>query len=388
MDLRLTSVKLRHFRNYEEFSLESIGLLTIFVGQNAVGKTNLLEALQLCTALSSFRHPTSEQMMRNGSERAYIEAEETDGNRDLLLSVGVEKGQRRYKLNGKAKAIVDLKGQLPAVIFTPDDLELAKGSSGVKRDAIDELGAQLTKNYYIVKRDYEKVIQYKNRLLKEEASAALVQSIDDTLVTCATQLAFYRIELLGRMAGALKESYSRISNGENLSVVYYPSWCNAEFADGEQKMTRDHIKDLLVAALEGKRFEERTRKRSVVGPHADKIRFFVDGRDVSSYASQGQRRSVVLAWKLAEVAVIKESLRQNPVLLLDDVMSELDASRREALISLVEGDIQTFVTTTNLDYFTDDLLSRASVVELPSSEKHIDLGCSFGFGAYSGGGEQ
>ncbi len=375
MDLHLESIKLNRFRNYDEFSLDSIGPLTIFVGQNAVGKTNVLEALQLCTALSSFRHPTSEQMIKEGSDSARVEVHETDGNRDLTLSMGVEKGQRRYQLNGKSKPIVDLKGLLPAVIFTPDDLALAKSSSGVKRDAIDDLGSQLTKNYYIIKRDYEKVIKYKNRLLKEEAPTEFVKSINDTLITCAAQLAFYRIELFGRIVAALKENYRLISDGEELSVGYYPSWSAREFADIPPRINRDFIKDSLDCALDEDFSEERARKRSIVGPHADKIKIFINGRDVSSYASQGQRRSVVLAWKIAEVAVIRESLRQNPILLLDDVMSELDASRREALLSLVEGDIQTFITTTTLDYFEEGFLNRASIVFLPADRKRIDLKC-------------
>ena len=372
MDLRLTEVRLSHFRNYDDLTLSSIGDLTIFVGQNAVGKTNLLEALQLCTALSSFRHPTSRQMIEENSSTARVEIHETDSNRDLTLSVGIEEGQRRYKLNGKAKSIADLKGLLPAVVFTPDDLALTKGASGVKRDALDDLGSQLTKNYYIVKRDYEKVTQYKNRLLKEDVSFDLIQSINDTLITCATQLTFYRLELFSRIVVELGNYYRRISGCEELEMKYYPSW-SANEVDLSARTYRDCIKTALAAALEDRYLEERARKRSVVGPHADQMRFFINGRDVSLYASQGQRRSVVLAWKLAEVAVIKESLNQNPILLLDDVMSELDESRREALVSLVEGDIQTFITTTNLDYFDRNLLDKASIVFLPNEEKLIDL---------------
>lgn len=374
MSLKLVDISLTGFRNYGEFRLGNVGNLTIFVGNNAVGKTNLLEALQLCTGLSSFRHPSTDQLIREGSDFARIEASISDKSRSLIVSAVVEPGRRRYKLNGKFKQIVDLKGLLPAVVFTPDDLALAKGSSALKRNAIDDLGAQLTKNYYLVSRDYEKVVQYKNRLLKDEADNGLIESINETLVTCATQLAFYRIELYKRLISSLKSNYLSISSGETLTSSYIPSWMDFdEFVLTEGWPTRDKIKESLQETLAVKLVEERARKRCLVGPHADHIELFIDGRNVADFASQGQKRSVVLAWKLAEVEVIEDSLHQNPVLLLDDVMSELDAMRRKKLVEFVEGDIQTFITTTTLEYFDDDLLSQANVVALPPENNSIVL---------------
>ena len=374
MGLKLVDISLTGFRNYGEFRLGNVGNLTIFVGNNAVGKTNLLESLQLCTGLSSFRHPSTDQLIREGSDFARIEVGLSDESRSLTVSAVVEPGRRRYKLNGKFKQIVDLKGLLPAVVFTPDDLALAKGSSALKRNAIDDLGAQLTKNYYLVSRDYEKVVQYKNRLLKDEADNGLIESINETLVTCATQLAFYRIELYKRLISSLKSNYLSISSGETLTSSYIPSWMDFdEFVLTEWSPTRDQIKESLQETLAVKLVEERARKRCLVGPHADHIELFIDGKNVADFASQGQKRSVVLAWKLAEVEVIEDSLHQNPVLLLDDVMSELDANRRKKLVEFVEGDIQTFITTTTLEYFDDDLLSQANVVALPPENNSIVL---------------
>ena len=130
------------------------------------------------------------------------------------------------------------------------------------------------------------------------------------------------------------------------------------------RLGRDEARAALAEAIERRRAEERARRRALVGPHADKVEFFVDGRDASVYASQGQQRSIVLALKLAEVAVIEDVLGSRPVLLLDDVMSELDEHRRRMFLEHVKQDTQTFITTTNLSYFDDELLGRARVVTL------------------------
>lgn len=375
MDLRLAALEFEDFRNYETLDLHDIGGLTLFVGPNAVGKTNVLEGIQLLTAGQSFRHPQISQMIRAGKQRAVVFARETDGNRFLDVRLAMEEGKRRYAVNGKAKSVSDVKGNLPAVVFAPDDLLLAKGSSGVKRTALDDLGSQLTKNYDVVKHDYEKIVRYKNRLLKEAAPTTLIESINDTLVICASQLFCYRIALFDRLAHAMGDYYSELSSGgERLTALYCASWDasreTSEKSDclpGETygNLTRSDVQARLTSELERALPMESMRGRSLIGPHADRIRLALDGADVSDFASQGQQRSVVLAWKLAEVHVVEESLQQHPVLLLDDVMSELDDTRRDALVAFVKRDIQTFITATNLELFSPRLLEDARVVKLP-----------------------
>lgn len=377
MDLRIESIKFQNFRNYELFKLVNLGALTILVGPNAVGKTNVVEGIQLLSALQSFRHPSLEQIMREESEFSRLDAKVSDGKRDLKLSLHIKEGKKRYLLNGKGKRTADLKGLIPSVIFTPDDLELAKGSSSVKRTALDSLGSQLSANYYVIKKDYEKVVRYKNRLLREDASCDLVASIDEMLVTCGAQLACYRSALMKKLSPFVLDYYSSITQGnEELKMGYIPSW---ETYDPKRFTTfsvdRDTARTHLQKEMKRRRTEEQQRKKTLVGPHADHIEFFINGRNVSFYGSQGQQRSVVLAFKLAEVALIQEMLGQKPILLLDDVMSELDTARRNALVSFIEGDIQTFITTTNLVYFDKELLARARVVELPIKSEGGE-GCS------------
>ena len=381
MTLHIESLVFRNFRNYETLVLGGLGEITVLVGQNAIGKTNIIEGVQLLTALTSFRHATRDQLIRHGSESARLEAAVSDGNRALEITLALDDKSRKYQLNGKAKRPGDLKGLVPSVIFTPDDLDLVKGSMTVRRAALDTLGSQVNKNYYALRRDYEKVIRHKNRLLKDEADPALVEAINEMVVTCGAQLVCYRTALFARLVPHIVEKYRQISQGrEMLSAVYVPSWARAAAAanavvpspasaapspEEHTPLQRDEAREALARALHERAGEERRRGRAVVGPHADEITFLLDSQDASLFGSQGQQRSIVLAYKLAEAAVIEEVLEQKPVLLLDDVMSELDGARRAALVEAMERGSQTFITTANLAYFDQDMLNRSNVVSLP-----------------------
>ena len=372
MSLELNDLLFSNFRNYESLKLDGLGSLTIFIGPNGSGKTNILEGINLITAAESFRHPMIRQLIKEGSEHSSIYARSTGDGRVLDAELHMEEGKRRFLINGKAKTTADVKGVFPSVSFVPDDLELAKKSSSVKRDALDDLGCQLSKNYYMVRRDYQKTLRYKNRLLKEEAAPLLVDSIDETLVTCAAQLCFYRYELFKRMVSAVSNTYMSISpSEEEFSSRYIPSWAHLgmreSLIDGNAMdgLSRDDIREKISCCLDSMKAEERLRARALVGPHADKIEFFLSGREVSDFASQGQQRSIVLAWKLGEVEIVRQSLGTYPVLLLDDVMSELDSMRRGLLIDMVRRDVQTFITATDLSYFPDDIIEKARVIELP-----------------------
>ncbi len=375
--MHITDLSFKQFRNYENLQLGGLSDLVVFCGPNAVGKTNILEGIQLLTAATSFRHPQINQLVKVGSDHARIELAMGDGNRLVQTALSLEPGKRRYQMNGKPKTAQEIRGVLPAVTFIPDDLELAKKSSSVKRTSLDELGMQLTRNYDIVHKDYEKALRYKNRLLKDESSPALVDAINQTLMTVATQLYCYRRALFARMVPVVQQNYQVLSkSGEEFSATYVPSWLrmqerfphlSAFSKSTAEDLQKDEVMDCLSDALAAYSGEEYRARRSFIGPHNDQITFFLDGKDASSFASQGQQRSIVLAWKLAEVEMVRRSLGINPVLLLDDVMSELDETRRDMLVQAVGDSVQTFVTATDLASFNAELLGRAQVIDLPFS---------------------
>ena len=367
MSLSITRITFKRFRNYPELELDKIGLLTIFVGSNAVGKTNIIEGIQLLTSLSSLRKATTNQLITWGEESLLIEVNEKSASRDLDVSLQILEGKKTYTVNNKKKNPKEIRGILPSVVFSPDDLCLIKGTQSIKRNSIDSIGIQIHANYHTVKKDYEKLIHHKNLLLKEDRDPELLQSINEMLCVIGSKFQSYRSALFKRMAPFIKDYYQAIvEKKEVLTCSYTPFW---EDYDPEKELSytfaQEECKKKFTNVLKERSYEEKARKSALFGPHADKIDFFINGKNAGIYGSQGQQRSLVLAFKMAEVALIQEITHLKPILLLDDVMSELDSKRRSALLSLLSGDIQTFITTTTLDYFPKDIIKQADIIELP-----------------------
>ena len=367
MSLLIKELNINNFRNIESLNLNSINKLTIFLGPNAVGKTSIIEAIQLLTMQKSFRNSVCANFIKQGCECSYLSLNAKSEARNLTIAASVTAHSKKFTLNGKHKNKESLKGVLPSVVFTPDDLQLAKGSMSYKRNAIDSIGCEVLQNYYIVKRDYEKVIQHKNSLLKDCSNGALIESLNELVVTCGAQLLCYRFSLFNRLKAYMSAYYSEITKSEeHLTLQYFPAWVEGfDELDSSTLLDRNFIRGCLERKIQEVKHEESAKKCSVVGPHRDKITFFIDGRNVKDFASQGQQRSVVLAFKLAEIRLVEEYLGTKPILLLDDVMSELDEQRRNKLTEFIFDSTQTFITTTNISYFNDQTLQNASIVKLP-----------------------
>lgn len=359
---------MKYFRNYDEFDCSSIGNLTIFTGPNAVGKTSVIEAIQLMTSLQSFRSSKMAHVVNWNHTQSRVNAHFQSDTRDLELKMIIENGSRSYYLNDKKKNIQQLKGLLPSVIFTPDDLDLAKGSNASRRDAIDSLASQLSKNFYSVKNDYMKLVKQKNQALKDMMTDDYIRSIDDVMIKVGVQLISYRVTMIRKIQPLFQKFYSQITNAEeDVRLVYLPFWLDAQQTYSE--FDKDEAINEFEKTLADRTGEERSRQKAVVGPHSDMISFLLNDKNAVHFASQGQQRSIVLAFKLAELAVIQDTLNQRPILLLDDVMSELDMERRAAFMEFISDDIQTFITTTNIAYFNDDVIKKARVITLPVSSK-------------------
>ena len=363
--MRIESLELRDFRNYDVFRLEPGHALTVLVGPNAVGKTNAIEALQLVTSTMSFRRPKWEDLVRWGTREARVSMLASRGARHLDTTLDVTPdGRRIYTINGQVKRrLSEVAGVLPSVVFTPDDLDMVKGPSEKRRSSIDDLGEQISATYGSLRRDYARVVRQRNALLREGVPGAHQAVWDEQLVALGSRLLSHRERLLARVMSSASAAYAGMTGGERLTWAYLDR-CGLPVDRDPGELTQQQAARALREALRERSGEERRRLVTLVGPHRDDVVFCVDGREARVYASQGQQRTVALAWKLAEVQVVHDVLRRRPVLLLDDVMSELDADRRAALGSLVTADTQTFITTTNLGYFSSELLEGATIVEL------------------------
>lgn len=364
MGLSVTHLRLNDFRSYQNFELEPDPNLTVIVGPNAVGKTNIVEALQMMTAAESFRHPQWADTIRWGAHEASVTLTATGDGRLLenSLSIGPS-GKREYRVNGKQRRrIADVAGIIPCVLFAPEDLSLVKDSADKRRSALDSLGVQLSPSYRSLKAEYERLIRQRNTLLRDPAmNNDVFETVTDKVVTVGASFMASRMRLFNRINRRMSEFYETLSSGETLSSKYLPSW---EVAEDKDIIEADLVSELESSSI-ARRAEELSRGTTLFGPHRDDVLFEIDGRGARTFSSQGQQRTVTLAWKLAEVSVVKDITGQEPLLLLDDVMSELDQNRRNSLALFVGEAAQTVITTTNLGYFDAALMDRALVVTLP-----------------------
>lgn len=360
----VTGVRLRDFRNFEAFDLEPHPSLTVLVGPNAAGKTNAIEAIRLLTAATSFRRPRWEDLVRwgVGAARAELDAAADERRLDVRLDVGAD-GSRVFTVNGQVRRRTpDVVGHLPSVVFTPDDLDMVKGPSERRRASADELGEQLSPAYGSLRRDYGRAVRQRNALLKDGAADREVSVWSEQVAALGARLLVHRLRLIDRLGARMTSAYASVTGGEELSLSY-DDRCGLG-GEGGPGLAEEDAAAAIRGELERRAAEERRRLTTLAGPHRDDVVFRIGGRDARAFASQGQQRTVALAWKLAEVSVVRDVLRRDPVLLLDDVMSELDGERRAALSDLVASEVQTFVTTTNIGYFAPAMLERAKVVEV------------------------
>lgn len=360
MALLITHIEFADFRSYGRFELDPNGRLTILVGPNATGKTNIIEGIQLLTAAESFRRPSWGEVVRWGADEAKLELKAQGEGRLLDIEMYANaSGKRSYRVNGKTRRRVsEVAGIVPCVVFTPDDLRIVKDAAERRRAAVDGVGDQLSPTYRAARVEFEKILRQRNSLLRDEARDEEMLAVwTSRLIESGAAFSGHRKRLFERISAKMSDVYRTLSGGESLTATYHPSW-------GSQPDGLDDPQDAMKRALESKKREEMGRGVTLAGPHRDEISFSVDGRDARSFASQGQQRTIALAWKLAEVGVMAEIGGQPPVLLLDDVMSELDEARRHSLTRFVGEAAQTFVTTTNIGYFDKELVDRALVVDL------------------------
>ena len=358
MSLLVREVRLTDFRNFRDRVVEPAEALTILVGHNAVGKTNTVEAMQLLTTGSSFRHPRACELLRDGAEKGHAAARLAGDGRVIDVELDLTPTKRGFRRNGKPCRAADLLGTLMSVLFCPDDLALVKGSASLRRQGIDSFGSQAHPGYDKVCRTYARAVEQRNSFLKEPwCDPTLLDAWDESIALGAATLLAHRLSLFARLVPHVASVYADISGGETLECRY-----ECSLGDEALGLDRDGLRELAFERVRVAREQDRRLGRTGVGPHRDDIRFFIDGRDARAFGSQGQQRSIVLAWKMAQVELAPELVGERPLLLLDDVMSELDADRREAILTYVERGVQTVVTTTNLGYFPDELLDKARVV--------------------------
>ena len=335
------------FRCLRGIDLELDPGLTVIHGANGQGKTSVLEAIAWIASAHSFRGVPDAPLVRAGCEQAIVRAEILDDDRLQLFEAELRaSGRNRIRCNKRAITRArDLHGLLRVAVFAPDDLDLVKGGPASRREYLDELLGVLAVRYDAARADLDRILRQRNALLRSgvrdaEATTTL-EVLDEQLIGAASELVRGRPQLVDRLGPAVDAAYAGLAaDGRPVGAAYEAEWAPEPLGPGDTA----GIGDLLRSAIAARRRAEIDRGVTLVGPHRDEWKLTIDGLDARTQASQGEQRSLALALRLAGRAVVHELTGTPPVLLLDDVFSELDARRASALVeNLPPG--QTLLTT-------------------------------------------
>ena len=348
--MRLLSLALRNYRNYARLDLEPGSHLNVFLGRNGQGKTNLLESIAILALSSSPRARRDAELIGPIAPEARIEAVvETAGRRvDLRITYREEMGRtrRRIEIAGTSRRAVDLPGVLRVTLFWPDDLNLVKAGPEHRRRMLNQLLVQVEPGYAAALSRYQRVLEQRNHLLKQiaagQAGFDTLDVWDEELCRLGEQLAKARGLAVGELDESARRHHAAIGS-ERLELRY------------------EGPPDNLPASLREARSLDVRRGVTTIGPHRDDVAITLDGRDARAFASQGQQRTAVVSVKLAESEVIEARSGEPPLLLLDDVLSELDPARRQALVQRIGRGGQVVVTSAETGPFPPETMSTAEV---------------------------
>ena len=335
----ITEVSLQNFRNLAQLKIEPSEGINVIYGSNAQGKTNFLESLYFCAMGRSLRGKSDQQLIRFEEEESHIRMLVQRKQRYDRIDVHLKKDEKKgIAVNGlPVRKLGDLFGTLYAVIFSPEDLSLVKDGPAERRRFLDMELCQLSKVYYYDLQQYYRILKQRNNLLKEIQKKPQLQETlfvwDDQLAKYGERIIAARKRFLIRLDEIAAEKLSQLTGGrDHLQTIYKP---NCEEGMLAEKLRKNIDRDIYFGSTQS-------------GPHKDDILFSIDGREVKVYGSQGQQRTTALAARLAEIDLIREETGEEPVLLLDDVFSELDENRQKFLLQSIEG-LQAFVTCTGIE---------------------------------------
>lgn len=345
--MRVTSLRLVNFRNYPSLSLRPDAGLCVLTGENAAGKTNVLEALFLCSLGRSHRTVRDGEMVRSGEAFASVAVDVDTRGGPRRIECKLFPGERkRLSVDGTALTRSgELLGCLNVVMFAPEDLSLVKDGPGERRRFLDMAISQLRPSYYYTLQQYNNALKQRNVLLKdpEGLDYDTLACWDEQLSILGASIILARAELVERLGMIAAEQHETLSDGaEALNVSYEP--------DVEPESSGDLVKTLRLALADSTE-KDAFRGSTSVGPHRDDVKLSVNRSDVRVYGSQGQQRTTVLSLKLAQLEILRAEKGDAPVLLLDDVFSELDRNRQRMLL-IAAQDCQTFLTCTHLEEVT------------------------------------
>ncbi len=370
----IKKLKLKNFRNYKDIELNFNSNKILFIGKNAQGKTNLLEAVYYLSALNSFRCNSDSELIKWSEDFCNINAEIKKFDIDIDLDILINPPNRKkLKVNGLNKnKSSEFISNISAVCFTVNDLLLLRGSPDDRRKWLDNAISQIFPAYIERLSKYNKIKTQKNNYLKNlkgnmTADTAMLDIWNEQLAVTGSNLIFIRLNFLYELQKIAKSKHNQISNSEDLTISYNSSIIGDVACSDKFPFNNEYILENFKQKLEEKKQEEIIRAQSVIGAHRDDVSFYINENDAKKYASQGQQRTVVLSLKLAELELIKEKINTNAILLLDDVLAELDDLRQNFLLDAIGNDTQTIITSVDTLHFKEEYLKNVEIFEIKNN---------------------
>ena len=364
--MRLKQLELTDYRNCQNLKLDFEKSKVLIIGKNAQGKTNILESIYFLSTLKSPRASNNLELINFNKEYFKIEADIVKANTDIdLLYAYSQDKKKEIKVNGTKATTKDFKSALKTVLFSTTDLLLLRGTPQDRRDWLDRAICQIYPAYDDRLTKYEKIRIQKNNFLKEAAKTgtmndSLLDVFNEQLSVTGSNIIYIRKKFLKEIEKLAKEKHQTISETEELSIKYDSSFLGI---NNEIESIED-IQYRFLESLDERRIEETRRCQACVGPHRDDVVFYINNQESTKFASQGQQRTIVLALKLSELDIITDKTGDEPILLLDDVLAELDDIRQNYLLKSINSNTQTIITSVDTILFEDEFLKDVQIYKI------------------------
>ena len=363
--MKIKSLKLLYFRNYLSTNIDAHPSLNVLVGNNANGKTNIIESI-FCLALGkSYRTKSDSECIMFGETATAMSCVVSKNNKNLDIMLGINNKGKSAKIAGVKKTkLTDFVGELNVVLFSPEDLQIVKGSPALRREFINREFYQFSRIYHKYNLMYQHLLKQRNSYLKDmrknpkdEMALTYLETLTSQLAKVALYITKERVSFVQDISKLTYENMLNISNGQETLKIRYKSSVlealNIKDTDDEA-FTEENLTNVIMR----KSFDDIMRGSTKIGPQHDDLEFYINDLDAKMFASQGQQRSIVLSLKLAEINYLKNKTGTYPVLLLDDVLSELDKNRQLKLLDAINENVQKFITTPSISDIKEDLLKK------------------------------
>lgn len=356
--MKINTLKLKNFRNYDNLDIELNEGLNIFIGNNAQGKSNILESIFVLSLTKSYMNVKDQNLIKHDKDFSLVNGNILCNDIPSTLEVITTSNGKKLKVNNvEIKKYSDYVSRIKVLIFSPYNVNFVKDGPNVRRKTINMVISQFSNHYVKLLQNYNAVLKKRNQFLKmvnvlNDSNRIYWNHINDKFSELAVEIMLKRNEYIVNINKYIRDIFREITDYDKLEFCYITS-INVSNFDDIEKVFREKL-DTLYA-------REKMYGMTLIGPHRDDFSFLLDGKDLSIYGSQGQIRSAILSLKLAEVFLFKEVDDDYPILLLDDIFSELDVEKRNRLVKYIMDDVQTIITTTDIHMIDESLVEKAKV---------------------------